>query len=164
MAACSPLCITKDAYKLPTLKNKQGISLVEILFATLILTIIFVSAFSLAIQSMEVLQTADYQYEAFHIAKSRIERIKSVQDTSGFDSLTSANIDETDTLLDKNGSELPSGSEDLAMFKRSSSIIDVSGNSRLKKLTVTVSFKARGDWNTNNVITYPVFFTSVEQA
>lgn len=81
--------------------DKSGVTLVEIIMASVLLTMIVGSFLSILLMSSNSVKTTDYIYTATDLAKSRIERLK------GLDYNSLPNSEEIDIRLDKSGNPDP---------------------------------------------------------
>ena len=76
--------------------------------------------------------------------------------TNGFNALT--DLDETDMIIDSDGVSDPDGG-----FKRSTTVSpNHSGNARLTRVDVLLTYAHRGQWQDNAAITMTTVFTDVE--
>jgi len=140
--------------------NKTGISLSEVLFSSLILTIVLVSVLLVFIQSVDMSSRIDYQYTAANLAKNGIERIRSAMNTSGgFNSLYNnpTEYEETDTTVNGEGDADINGS-----FRRTINITPDTSNNRLIQIEVSVTYKYRGVWKTESRISVATLLTCVK--
>lgn len=83
--------------------DKSGVTLAEVIVASVLLTMIVGSFLSILLMSSTSVKTTDYIYTATDLAKSRIERLK------GLDYNSLPNAEETDSRLDKSGNPDPTG-------------------------------------------------------
>lgn len=127
-------------------KSKLGVSLLEVVIAVMVTSIVIVGVLSLYYQSVLVTKKMNQLFIATNLAKSRLERIKNLE----FDQLPFA--EETDTQLDQNGNADLEGK-----FLRNTTIsTNYNGNADLTSASVTVNFEVKGEWSTN-----PVTLTTV---
>lgn len=136
--------------------NKKGITLTEVLFSAGILVIVATGILVVFVQTVDLSSRIGYEYIATNLAKSRIERARTIMATSGFDSLL--DLEETDKILDG------SGTSDLyGEFKRSTDITtSYNGDARLTKICVDVVYKQKGEWKEAAVIEITTVFTDIE--
>jgi len=136
--------------------NKKGITLTEVLFSAGILAIVATGILFVFVQTMDVSGRINYEYKATNLAKSRIERARTVITTNGFDSLV--DLEEVDTLLDENGASNLNGN-----FKRSTDITtSYNGDIRLTQIDVDVIYKYKDEWKDAAVIGITTVFTNIE--
>lgn len=127
------------------LHTKKGITLVEIMVSLGLIALLGGSILALLVENMKAGQTADYNYAAVNIAKSRIDRLRQLRRDKGFNYLYTAV--ETDSTVDRNG--LPDAEGE---FTRSTSITqNFESNPNLTKVEVTVKYKASGDISTTSI-------------
>ncbi|MBI3315913.1 MAG: type II secretion system protein [Candidatus Omnitrophica bacterium] len=118
---------------LKLLKSK-GLTLVEVLGSVLLFMIATLGLFSVYVQSGTVSKRAEYAYNAYHLAKNHVERLKTVS----FEELQTAG--ETDTALDKDGHPNINGE-----FVRSTAVVpNYAGYSSLTQVAVSVSYRFKG--------------------
>ncbi|MDP3789582.1 MAG: hypothetical protein Q8R48_04185, partial [Candidatus Omnitrophota bacterium] len=123
----------------------KGITLVEIMVSLGLIALLGGSILALLVENMRAGQTADYNYAAVNIAKSRIDRVRQLRRDKGFSYLYTAA--ETDSTVDRNG--LPDAEGE---FTRSTSITqNFESNPNLTKVEVTVKYKASGDISTTSI-------------
>ena len=134
------------------ISTKKGATLVEVLFSALILTIVLVGVLFIFTQTYDMSKRIDYEYNATNLAKDRIERAKTIMESSGFDFLPE--LDETDTIIDASG-----GSDADGEFKRSTTVTVVDSNRT--KFEVEVIYKYGGEWKDDSAITVTTMFTTV---
>ncbi|MBN1353899.1 MAG: type II secretion system protein [Candidatus Omnitrophica bacterium] len=120
--------------------NKKGFTLIEVLFSTVIMSLVLVGVLFVFTQTVDLSRRVDFEYAATVIARSRIEWARSFVATSGFDALTDGQCGEVDTKLDASGTPDPNGA-----FVRSTSITqNYNGDARETKVTVSVDYIFRG--------------------
>ena len=134
-------------------KNKKGLTLVEVLFAALILAIAVTGVLILFTQTIGIAKRVDYNYKASSLAKARMERARSVIETSGFDSLS--DLAETETIIDADGISDPEGD-----FKRTTLVTEIDDNRT--EFEVTVIYKYRETWMENNPVMFTTLFTDIK--
>lgn len=142
-------------WKIFTLSNKKGITLVETLFSAVIIALVIGGVLLVFVHTVDMSKRINYEYAATNIAKSWIERIKSAIETSGFASITQANFGESYTKLDSNGGPDPNGN-----FRRSTTVNDTYGT-RLTRVTVEVEYRYRGEWETDSPIVMNTLFPDI---
>jgi len=134
-------------------KNKKGITLVEVLFSAVILAIAVSGILVLFTQTIGIAKRIDYDYKAAGLAKARMERARSVIETSGFDSLSG--LVETETILDANGVPDPEGD-----FKRTTQVTSIDDNRT--EYEVTIIYRYRQQWMVDNPVTFVTLFTDIQ--
>ena len=132
--------------------TRKGATLVEVLFSALILTIVLVGVLFIFTQTYDMSKRIDYEYVATNLAKDRIERAKTIMESSGFDFLPE--LDETDTTVDASGGSDPDGD-----FKRSTTVTII--DEKRTKFEVVVVYKYGGEWKDGSAITVTTMFTTV---
>ncbi len=137
--------------------NKNGITLVEVLFSAAIITLIMVGVIVIFIQAADLSQRVDFEYAATTLSKNKLERARTLITTGGFSSLTGSNFDETDTVVDSDG--VPDANGD---FKRTTTVTtSYSGTSVLTRVAVSVVYKYRGTWKTDIAVTATTVFADI---
>jgi type II secretory pathway pseudopilin PulG len=134
------------------ISTKKGATLVEVLFSALILTIVLVGVLFIFTQTYDMSKRIDCEYTATNLAKARIERAKTIMESSGFDSLPDLN--ETDTIIDSSG-----GSDSDGEFKRSTTVTVLDSNRT--EFEVEVIYKYNGEWKDGSAITIATLFTTI---
>ncbi|MDD4202033.1 MAG: hypothetical protein PHQ52_01020 [Candidatus Omnitrophica bacterium] len=135
------------------LKIKKGTSLVEVVFAGSILSVLLISIMILSVESADISKRVNYEYAANNIAKSRIEDARMFIENNGFDSLTDAKYGQTNIRLDFSG--VPDISGD---FVRSTTVVeDYNSNERLTQVTVTVKYYYKGILSSSPLVCSTVF-------
>lgn len=130
-------------------KRKDGVTLVETLFSAVILVLVVAGVLVIFVRTVDISKRIDKEYVATNLAKSRIERARTVKVTSGFDSLSGL-LDETDTII-------------AADFKRSTTVTtNYNGNPRLTKIEVTIVYKYRGVWKDSIPVTMTTVLTDLD--
>ena len=137
-------------------KKTKGITLAEVLFSVAIMALVVTGVLVVFVQTVDMSKRINYDYTAVNIAKSRIERARTVMATRGFASLT--DLAETDTILDQSGSPASDGD-----FKRSTIIAtNYDGNSRMTQIDVKVTYKYRGEWKDSAAVEIPTVFANIQ--
>jgi len=138
-----------------TVKRKPGVTLVEILVSVAILSIVLIGFIIVFAQTTDISRRATREYEATNLAKSRLERARTLIDTNGFSSLTNDEFGETNTEFDLD--------EDGTNDYRRSTVVDMSfGNVLLTKVDVSVVYKYRGEWKTSIPVTLTTIYVNTE--
>ncbi len=138
------------------IRKKAGVTLTEVLFSAAIIALVVVSVLFVFVQTVDMSKRVDYEYAGTNIAKNRIERVRALMESSGFDSLT--DLDETDSPVNSDGVADPEGE-----FKRSTQVTaNHLGNERLTEVDVQVVYRYRGEWKTQIPITMTAVFTNIE--
>jgi len=138
-----------------SIRKKAGITLTEVLFAALILTLVLVGSLLVLTQTVDISKRVDYEYEAINIAKNRLEEARTTVDTGGFDSLS--------TDLTETATELDTDDDGTVDFKRKTQVSEnYSGNPRLTKVDVTVTYKYRGVWKQDASIVMKTIFVNTD--
>ena len=136
--------------------NKKGLTLTEILFSAAIITLVMTGVLIVFVQTIDISKRIDYEYTALNFAKNRIERARTIAETSGFDFLP--DLSEADTILDSDGASDPNGD-----FKRSTGItLNHNGVTRLTKVEVSVIYKYRNEWKDDIPISATTLFVDME--
>ena len=136
--------------------NKKGISLVEVLVSALIISFVLVGIILIFVQTLDISNRVNLDYTALNLARSRLERARTVQEAGGFNSLQ--DLYEADTLLDSSGNPDTDGS-----FKRSTTVTtNYSGNARLTMVVTEVVYKYRTSWRTGASSTLTTVFVNME--
>ncbi|MCQ9207620.1 MAG: prepilin-type N-terminal cleavage/methylation domain-containing protein [Omnitrophica bacterium] len=130
--------------------NQKGITLIEVFLSVVIISTVMVGVLAVMIHTVTMSTLIDFDYTATNISKSRLERARSLVETSGFSALTQADFGEVDTLL---------GSD----FRRSTTVTNPhASNTRLTKVEVEVEYKYRGAWKENAAVTMTTVFPNIE--
>jgi Tfp pilus assembly protein PilV len=117
--------------------RNNGLTLIEVLGSALLFMMGTLALFSVYVQSGSVSKRAEYAYNAYHLAKNHMERLR----VTGFDQLSSAA--ETDTVLDKDGHPDANGE-----FSRSTVVVsNYLGYASLAQVTVSVQYRFKGVLN-----------------
>lgn len=126
------------------MNNKKGITLIEVMASGLIIAIVIASTLLMFVHTIDMSKRITYEHQAFNLAKSKIEDIRMMVATSGFDTCTAANYDESDAVIDSKGLQNASGD-----FRRSTTVnVSWGGNARLTEVEVEISYRYRGEWKT----------------
>lgn len=137
-------------------KRKDGVTLVETLFSAAILVLVVAGVLLIFVRTVDISKRIDKEYIATNLAKSRVERARTIKATRGFDSL--AGLGETDTIVDTVGVPDLNGE-----FKRSTTVTtNYNGNSRLTKMDVTIVYKYRTEWKDSIPITMTTVLTDLD--
>jgi len=137
-------------------RNKKGVTLTEVLFSAGIIALVATSILLVFVQTVNISRRINYEYTATNLAKSRVERARTIIATSGFDSLN--DLEETDTIIDAEGSPDPNGE-----FNRSTVVTaNYDGDSRLAQIDVTVIYEYQDEWKTGSAITMTTVFSDIE--
>ena len=137
-------------------KNKKGITLTEVLFSAGIIALVASGILVVFVQTIDISKRINYEYTATNLAKSRVERARTIIATNGFDSLS--DLTESDTIIDSEGSPDQNGE-----FNRSTTVAtNYGGDSRLAQIDVTIIYAYQGEWKTGAAITMTTVFSSIE--
>ena len=138
------------------IKEKRGITLTEVLFSVAIISLVVVSVLLIFAQTVDMSRRVDHEYIATNIAKSRLERARTVIASSGFDSLP--DLEEDDTILDEDGMPDPNGD-----FKRTTTVgANYAGNARLTEVRALATYRYGGEWRENAEIAITTVFTNIQ--
>ncbi len=120
----------KSIYRL----GQGGMTLVETMVAILVFGILLGGMMNITAASITAGKRAEYNYNAYNLAKNHIETLKSLP----FSNLTSAA--ETDTYLDASGTPDINGN-----YKRTTTVSSsYSGDANLVQVQVQVDYRIRG--------------------
>ena len=137
-------------------RGKDGVTLVETLFSVVILALVVACVLVIFVRTVDISKRIDKEYVATNLAKSRLERVRSVKAINGFDSLV--DLGETDAILDSDGVPDPDGE-----YKRSTTIAtNYSGDTHLTKIDVTIVYKYRDVWKDSIPITMSLVLTDLD--
>ena len=121
-----------------SIKEKRGVTLVEVLVAAAILSLVAVSVLFIFVQTVDMSGRVDYEYKATNIAKSRLERARRIIDTRGFDFLSE--LAESNKALNDDGVPDVNGN-----FIRTTTVTHpYNANERLTRVSVDVYYTFRG--------------------
>lgn len=138
--------------------KRKGMTIVEVLFSAVIVVTVMIGVLAVIIHTVTISKLIDHDYTATNIAKTRLERARSLVETSGFSALTNADFGETDTRLDWDGAPDASGD-----FRRSTTVATShGGNARLTEVEVEVEYNYRGTWKEDAAITMTTLFPNIE--
>lgn len=133
--------------------NNKGLSIVEVVFASAIISVLLMSIIVLSVQAVDMSKKINYEYAATNMAKSRIENGRMFIEKNGFDALTQVRYGEVNTRLDHLG--VPDASGD---FLRSTTVVEnYNANERLTNVTVTIKYYYRGTLAPSTVVSDTVF-------
>ena len=137
-------------------RKKMGFTLAGVLFSSAIMTLVLVGVLLMFVNTATISGRINSDYAATHLAKARIERARTIMATNGFNALI--DLDETDKIIDSSGVSDPDGG-----FKRSTTVSpNYSGNARLTRVDVLLTYTHRGLWQDNAAITMTTVFTDVQ--
>jgi type II secretory pathway pseudopilin PulG len=138
------------------LNDKKGITLIEALVSAIIITLVMLGILATLIQTIDISKRINFEYTSSNVAKSRLERARSIIDTSGFSTLV--DFTETDTVVDE------SGVPDLNGYYRRDTAVTANygGDANLAQVDVTVEYKYKGEWKTNAAVSITTVFSSIE--
>jgi len=144
--------------KMSTLNNK-AFTLVEALFSSAIVSIVFVSVIVIFVQTVCISGRADHEYIAVNLAKARIEFARALIEANGFDSLTETKFGESSTRLNAHGVPDENG-----IFYRSTEVItDYDDNERLTQVEVQVGYSSMGVRTKSQTIMSMIFVDFKEE-
>ncbi|MBL7155560.1 MAG: prepilin-type N-terminal cleavage/methylation domain-containing protein [Candidatus Omnitrophica bacterium] len=135
------------------LKKENGITLVEVLFSAVILAMVITGILFIFVQTLDMSKRIDHEYTATNLATARMERARTVIESSGFDYLT--DLRETDTIIDETGGQNPNGE-----FNRSTTVTPLDTNRT--QFEVVVIYKYRGNWKDNASVTLTTIFSTIQ--
>ena len=136
-------------------KNKDGVTLVETLFSAAILVLVVACVLVIFVKTIDISRRIDKEYIATNLAKSRLERARSVKTTGGFNSL--ADLNETDIILDADGVPDLNGE-----YKRSTTVTtNHRGSANLTRIDVSVVYKYSEVWKDAIPVTMTVVLTDL---
>ena len=119
--------------------NSRGVTLVEIMASMLIFLVSFVATMNLIFSNKNMAKRAEYAYTAYHVAKNRVETLKSIS----FSDLSSSA--ETSTAVDGDGTADPDGN-----FRRTTTITtSYTGDANLTQAKVEVYYVLKGTQSPN---------------
>ncbi len=127
--------------------NKSGFSLIELSIALMVAMIFVLGIFSLYSQSILSTKKMNQRFIAVNLAKNRLERMRN------FEHSVLPSASETDTYLDKEGNSDPDG----GFIRNTTVTTGYNGMAELTLVTVTVSYKTKGDFTNNPVEVTTVF-------
>ena len=119
------------------MKNKKGLTLVEVIVASALITLAVGGIIGVLIQNASTGQSIDYTYVATNLAKSRIERLREVRRDKGYTEL--ATCQESNVSINRKGVPDSNGN-----FERTTTIDTTTHGPGLTGVTVTVSYKRGG--------------------
>ena len=120
------------------MRNKKGMSLVEVIVALALLVLSIGSIVGILMQNINTGKAIDYSYVATNLAKNRIERLREVRRDRGYADL--ANWQETDVTIDRDGVADNNGD-----FQRTT-IVNAAYGANLTQITVQVKYAPQGSF------------------
>jgi len=137
-------------------KKTKGITLAEVLFSAAIMALVVTGVLVVFVQAVDMSKRINYEYNATNIAKSRMERARSIKATNGFCFLS--DLGEIDTAVNSSGASEATGN-----FKRTTAVTaNYNGDSRLTLVNVSVVYKYKGEWKDGIAVEVATVFTNVE--
>ena len=134
----------------------SGVTLTEVLISAGIITIVIVGVLLVFVQTVDLSKRINFEYTATNLAKSRLERIRAVFETSGFDSIVDS--EETDTLINGDGISDPNGN-----FRRSTIVNEnYNGDTRQTAVEVRLTYRYRGEWKVSATVVMDTIFVDME--
>ena len=132
-------------------KSSKAITLAETLISAAIIILISTGVIALFMQVVSMSRKINYEYIATHIAKSRIERARSIIKSGGFGNLPE--LEEDSVIVDSAGVPDPDGS-----FIRDTDIEEnYTGDSRLTRIEVNVWYVFKGKKSKNPIVMTTIF-------
>ena len=143
-------------YILNSCKRKDGVTLVETLFSAVILVLVVAGVLVIFVRTVDISKRIDKEYVATNLAKSRVERARTIKVTHGFASLVDLN--ETDVIIGSDGVSDQDGE-----YKRSTTVTtNYNGNARLTKIEVAIVYKYRNEWKDSIAIVMTTVLTDLD--
>lgn len=139
--------------------RKTGLSLVEALFSIGIISFVLIAILMTFVYTVDLSKRIDYDYSATNIAKSRLERIRSIVDMG-----VGGSVYLVESLADLNGTDITDwdGNPEIdGDFKRITTISSY-GDPSLAKAEVTVIYKYKGVWREEAGTTLVTVFNDIE--
>lgn len=116
------------------IRNPKGLTLIEVMIAVLLFALMIGALLSVCIQSAGAGRRGDLAYQAYNLAKNRVETVKALS----FADISSAA--ESATVINEEGIPTAGG-----LFSRDTTVTtSYSGDANLVQVTVTVSYTHRG--------------------
>jgi len=108
------------------------------------------------VRTIDISKRIDKEYVATNLAKSRVERARTIKVTHGFASLVDLN--ETDVIIGSDGVSDQDGE-----YKRSTTVTtNYNGNARLTKIEVAIVYKYRNEWKDSIAIVMTTVLTDLD--
>ncbi|MGB2705420.1 MAG: type II secretion system protein [Candidatus Omnitrophota bacterium] len=144
------------------IKEKRGVTLVEVLFSAGLISFVLIGILMVWVYTVDLSKRVDYEYAATNIAKSRMERIRTVLSTGAggpgslVDSLSDLN---TTYIADWDGKPDPDGD-----FKCTTAISSYGSpaDDDLARAEVAVIYKYREVWKEDAGATLVTVLNDIE--
>jgi len=139
------------------LSGKRGITVAGTRISSVIISLVIAGVLVIFAHTADMSKRIDREYIATNIAKSRMERVRSIMLVNGFSALTAADLDESNTRLGSDGAPDANGD-----YRRSTTVTtNFTGDPRLTRVRVVVEYIYRGEWKTNSSITMDTLFPDI---